>query len=100
MPTTMINARELSKRPADVLKRARKSGAVVITQNGQPAGVMFPVSARGLEADVDLIRRVRLAQSVDATRVAAIKSGADQLTDADIAAEVASVRKARKRRAA
>ena len=63
MPTTMINARELSKRPADVLKRARKSGAVVITQNGQPAGVMFPVSARGLEADVDLIRRVRFAQA-------------------------------------
>lgn len=100
MPTTMINARELSKRPADVLKRARKSGAVVITQNGQPAGVMFPVSARGIEADVDLIRRVRLAQSIETVRVTAIASGADRLTDADIAAEIATVRKARKRRAA
>jgi antitoxin (DNA-binding transcriptional repressor) of toxin-antitoxin stability system len=100
MPTPIINARELSKRPAQVLESARKSGAVVITQNGQPAGLMFPTSARGLEADVDLIRRVRLAQSIDATRVAAIKSGADQLAAADIAAEVASVRKARKRRAA
>lgn len=100
MPTPMINSRDLSKRPAEVLKRVRKSGAVVITQNGQPAGLMFPTSARGIEADVDLIRRVRLAQAIDTVRTAAITSGAEQLSDSDIAAEIAAVRKARKRRAA
>ena len=100
MQTTMINARELSKRPAQVLKRARQSGAVVITHNGQPAGLMFPTSASGIEADVDLIRRVRIAQAIDAVRTTAIKAGTDQLREADIAAEVTAVRKARKRRAA
>ncbi|MEN9840232.1 MAG: Antitoxin Phd YefM, type toxin-antitoxin system [Verrucomicrobiota bacterium] len=93
---SFISTRELSKQPGRVLRQAKEDGPQVITQNGTPAAYLIPASGRGIEADLDALRRLLLGRALDATQAEAAGSGASTLSEAEIAAEIATVRRARR----
>lgn len=100
MSVAFVSSRELSKQPGLVLRRLKRSGAQIITLNGVPAATLLPASGLGIEADLDLIHRVRMGQALAAAQAEAARSGADALTLDDIDAEISAVRgEAKKRRA-
>jgi prevent-host-death family protein len=52
-----------------VRRQVKKDGPQVITQNGTPAAYLIPASARGIEADLDALRRLLLGRALDASRL-------------------------------
>lgn len=93
---SFVSARELSKQPGQVMRRLRAEGPQVITQNGEPAAYLVPASGRGIEADLDAIRRLLLGRALDAVQAEAARSGASELSAAEIADEIRAARKARR----
>lgn len=95
---TFISTRELSKQPGKVMRKATTEGPQIITQNGVPAAYLVPTSGRGIEADLDALRRLLLGRALDAAQAEAARSGTNELTMAEIDAEIAAARAERKSR--
>jgi prevent-host-death family protein len=93
---SFISTRELSKRPGQVMSKVSKEGPQVITQNGVPAAYIIPTSGRGIEADLDVLRRLLLGRALDAAQAEAARSGASTMTMEEINAEIAASRRERK----
>jgi prevent-host-death family protein len=93
---SFISTRELSKRPGQVMAKVTKEGPQVITQNGVPAAYIIPTSGRGIEADLDLLRRVLLGRALDAAQAEAARSGTATMTLEEINAEITASRQERK----
>lgn len=93
---SFVTTRELSKQPGRVMRRLRANGPQVITQNGQPAAYLVPASGRGIESDLDAIRRLLLGRALDAAQAEAALSGTSELSASEIELEIKAVRKARR----
>jgi hypothetical protein len=87
-----IGSRQLAAKPGHVWKDLEREGALVITKDGVPRSIMVPTSDQTLLEDMqDLIfSRARRA-------VRAIRQQAKPISPAEIDAEIAAARKARKR---
>lgn len=92
---SFVTTRELSKQPGRVMRRLRADGPQVITQNGQPAAYLVPASGRGIESDLDAIRRLLLGRALDAAQAEAALSGTSELSASEIELEIKAARKAR-----
>ncbi|MFM9032231.1 MAG: type II toxin-antitoxin system prevent-host-death family antitoxin [Opitutaceae bacterium] len=93
---SFVTTRELSKQPGRVMRRLRADGPQVITQNGQPAAYLVPASGRGIDSDLDAIRRLLLGRALDAAQAEAALSGTSELSASEIELEIKAARKARR----
>lgn len=98
MVTTLLNTRELSKETAQVLRKLPETGPRIITRAGKVVGILVPPSGRGIESDIDLMARLRIAQAFDASQCESLIHGTDGISMADINREIRSVRLLRKRK--
>lgn len=96
MSGTLLNTRELSKDTAKVLRDLPKTGPRVITRGGDTVGILIPPSGAGIEADVDLVSRLRFGQALAAIQREAVLSGPEEVSIKDIDAEIRAVRQKRK----
>ncbi|MCH2154646.1 MAG: type II toxin-antitoxin system prevent-host-death family antitoxin [Opitutales bacterium] len=92
---SFISTRELSRQPGKVMAKVSEEGPQIITQNGTPTAYLVPTSGRGIEEDLDILRRLLLGRSLDAMQADAARSGASALTMEDIIGETSSVRSER-----
>ena len=90
---SFISTRELSRQPGKVMSKVSEEGPQVITQNGVPAAYLIPTSGRGIEADLDALRRLLLGRVLNAAQAEAARSGTSEMTMAEINAEIAAHRK-------
>ena len=93
---SFVTTRELSKRPGKVMAKVSEEGPQVITQNGVPAAYLIPTSGRGIEADLDILRRLLLGRALDAAQAEAARSGVSGMSMDEINAEIADDRKERR----
>ena len=92
MSIAFITTRELSKQPARVLARVKKLGPQIITVNGQPTAYLVGASPLGIEADIDILRALRLRQALAAAQAESLRAGTADLDLAAIDAEIAAAR--------
>ncbi len=69
----------------------------IITRGGEVAGILLPPSGYGIEEDIDLVSRLRLAQALAASQTEAVRKGSDKISMAEIDREIGAVRRIRKR---
>lgn len=93
-----ISVSELKKRPAKQWLKSAGKEELVITSKGQPVAVLLRIAAASVESTQALVRSVRALQAQAALQHAAATSGAAELSMADIDAEIASSRRARRRK--
>jgi len=98
MKTKWIASREFSARPGQALAAVARAGRVLVTSAGKPKAIMIPTSEATFMEDMNLLDRLALARAIDGIRTEAARNGTDKLTLADINAEIAAVRTARRRR--
>jgi antitoxin (DNA-binding transcriptional repressor) of toxin-antitoxin stability system len=98
MKTKWLASRELSARPGRALAAVSRSGRVLVTANGKPRAILIPTSEATFARDLEMLDRVALARTVEAIRADSVLAGTDALTMAQIDAEVAAARKARRSR--
>lgn len=94
----LIATDDLAANPRKVLKQLNREGSLVITEQGQPKGILTPTSEATLLEDLQDQVRARARRAVSDIRREAARRGLDRLTLADINREIAAVRKARRAR--
>ena len=92
----MIASRELSARPGAVWADLEAAGAVVVTRDGLPMGIITPTSPATLLEDMQEIAFAKARHAVASIRQAAAANGTDQMSLAEIDAEIRASRKGRK----
>ncbi len=93
-----VAIRELRSKTASIRQDLAQAREIVLTANGRPFAIMTPVSPDTVEEEIQAIRRARTRAAVDALRAAAKTTGVDALTMEDIDAEIATARRARRKR--
>lgn len=89
---------ELKKKPAGAWLKSAGKQDLVITSKGQPVAVLLSIATASLESTHALLRSVRALQAQAALQQAAQANGTVGLSMSDIDAEIASVRRARRRK--
>ena len=92
-----VTVRELRSRSADVWRRLAEEPDIVITSNGRPVAILSGVSSAGLEESLAALRRARAVVAVEAMQNQSVAAGRHRLGRAAIAAEIAAVRRGRRK---
>jgi len=90
-----IPSRQLSARPGKVWEDLKREGAIVVTKDGIPFGIMVPTSDATMVEDVEELVFSRARKALRAIQSEASRKGLDRLIPEEIDAEI---RKARARR--
>ena len=75
------------------MTKVSEEGPQVITQKGVPAAYLIPISSRGIDANLDALRRLLLGRALNAAQAEAARSGTFEMTMEEINAEIAAHRK-------
>jgi hypothetical protein len=94
----MIASRELSARPGAVWADLMVEGAVVVTRDGLPMGIITPTSPETLLEDMQEISFSKARHAVAGIRQSAAANGTDGMSSGEIDAEIQACRKERKAR--
>lgn len=92
-----VSVRDLRGKSADIWRELPDEREMVITSNGRPVAILAAVNESNLEESLAAFRRARAIDAVAALQRRSVASGADALTTDEIEAEIAVVRKARRR---
>lgn len=93
-----IASRTLAASPGQVWAALEREGALVVTRDGVPRGIMVPTSDATLVEDIQEIVFARTRKAVREIRTRAAETGAADLTQADIEREIEAARQARRQR--
>jgi len=91
-----LSVRDLRSKSAEVWKGLTAEREMVVTSNGRPIAILSAVTEETLEETLAAIRRSRAVAAVSEIQRRSVQRGKDGLTAAEIDAEIASVRKARR----
>jgi hypothetical protein len=94
----LMSGKEFARSPDRVLRELGHLGGLVITQDGQPKGILLPTSEETVLEDAQAQVLARARRAVSGIRRAAAQQGLDLLTPTDIDREIAAARKARRLR--
>jgi antitoxin (DNA-binding transcriptional repressor) of toxin-antitoxin stability system len=90
-----VTVRDLRVRPADVWKKLRQQGEMILTSNGRPMAIIAHVDEDDVEATLAALRRARAQAAVARMRRSAAQQGLDRIKDEDVEAEIDQVRRER-----
>ncbi|SDB50321.1 Antitoxin Phd_YefM, type II toxin-antitoxin system [Desulfonatronum thiosulfatophilum] len=92
----IISDREFRNNPGK-LRKELEHGDVVLAKRGKPYAVMLPVmNIERLDEVLELASRIKAQMALSRVRNKAALSGMDQLSEAEIDAEISEVRKERR----
>jgi len=92
----MVALHDLGSRSASVWALLKKDGAVVVTRNGRPEGIVVSTSAERWLEDVQTVLFARARRAVTAMRLQAKAFGASGLSGKEIEKQIAAARRSRK----
>ncbi len=92
-----VSVRELRANSAEIWRRLAEERELVLTSNGRPIAVLSATSGENLEETLAAIRRARALAAVESMQARSAAAGRDRLGKGEIEAEVAAVRRRRRR---
>ena len=95
-----LSVRDLRSKPADVWKGLAVAREMVVTSNGRPIAILSAVTEDSLEETLAAIRRARAVAAVSEIQRRSVEQGPDAMAEDEIEAEIAMVRRERRRRGA
>ena len=90
-----MSVEELGALAPRVCNKLEADEELVLTRNGQPFALIVHTDAADLEENLRAFRAARLGQTLSAMRQGASERGLDQISDEEIEAEIAAVRRER-----
>jgi antitoxin (DNA-binding transcriptional repressor) of toxin-antitoxin stability system len=91
-----ISVRDMNTKPKEIWKKIKEE-EMVITSNGKPIALLSAVSEETLEKTIRTIRRSRALMALEEMQKKSLASGLDKTTEAEIEAEIRTVRKNRRK---
>lgn len=90
-----VTVRELRSESGKVWDRVAAGEEIVVTRNGKPFALILHAEPSEVEAALRAYRAARLGMVLDRIQTHARTHGLDQITDDEIDAEIAAVRRKR-----
>lgn len=94
-----MSVRELRKKTEELCRHMEAGEVFVVTRNGRPFAMLLPAEPGEVAAMIRSHRAARLDAVVTRIQARAHDTGADQLTEAQVQAEIDAARKTHRRRA-
>jgi antitoxin (DNA-binding transcriptional repressor) of toxin-antitoxin stability system len=92
-----VTVRDLRGKPGAVWRELAREKELVLTSSGKPIAILSSVGESSLEDSLRLLRRARSVQAVSDLQQRALRGFPRGLPDAAVGAEIAAVRKKRRR---
>jgi len=89
----MVTVREFRANPGRSLNSGKKAEDVVLTNNGKPVALLWPVNEENLEESLKMARRIRAERAIHQIQMNSVRLGLDKMTMDEIDAEIALARK-------
>lgn len=91
-----VSVRDLRGRSAEIWRELPGEREMVITSNGRPIAILAAVSESNLEESLAAFRQARAVHAVSSMQRRSVATGNDTISAAEIEAEIAAVRQARR----
>ena len=92
-----VSVRDLRGKSAEVWKKLRGEGEMVITSNGRPIAILAAVSESNLEESLSAFRQARAVEAVASLQSRSIEQETDSISSDEIDAEIKVMRRKRER---
>ena len=89
----LVSVRDLRLKPGEIWKLLKREKDLVITVNGRPMAILTGVSEGTLEEELDALQRARALKALDRIHRESVRKGTHKITEREIEAEIAEVRK-------
>jgi antitoxin (DNA-binding transcriptional repressor) of toxin-antitoxin stability system len=92
-----VSVRDLRGKSGEVWRDLPGEREMVITSNGRPIAILVAVGESNLEESLAAFRQARAVDAVASIQRRSVAAGTDKLSPADVEAEIAAARQARRR---
>ena len=92
-----LSVRDLRGNSARVWRELPNEKEMIVTNNGRPVALLTAVDQSNVEQSLSAWRRVRATQAISDIQLESVRKGTDRLSMSDIDAEIAKVRKGRRK---
>jgi antitoxin (DNA-binding transcriptional repressor) of toxin-antitoxin stability system len=92
-----VSVREFKGKSGQVWEDLAREKDVVLTNNGRPVALVSAIPEGNLEGSLAAVRKARAILAVEEMQRRSLAAGTDRLSPREIEAEIAAVRRGRKR---
>ena len=92
-----VSVREFKGKSGKVWEDLAREKDVVLTNNGRPVALVSAIPDGNLEGSLAAVRKARAILAVEEMQRRSLAAGTDKLSPREIEAEIAAVRRGRKR---
>jgi len=91
-----LSIREFSAYPRKTKETLRRSGKVVLTNNGKPSMLVLDITGRDFENLIDTLNRAEAMRLLEEIQMQAVRGGLASMTTDEINAEITAARRRKK----
>ena len=87
-----LSIREFTAAPRKTRETLKRSGKIVLTNNGKPSMLIFDITGQNIEELIDTLNRAEAMRLFEEIQIQAARNKLDTMTMGEINAEVKAVR--------
>lgn len=91
-----LSIREFTAYPKKTRETIKRSGKIVLTNNGKPSMLVFDIAERNFEELIDTLNRAEAMRLLEEIHMQALRGGLNTLTSDEIDAEITAYRREKK----
>ena len=88
-----LSIREFTAAPRKTRETLKRSGKIVLTNNGKPSMLIFDITGQNIEELIDTLNRAEAMRLFEEIQIEAVRNNLDTMTMEEINAEVKAVRR-------
>ena len=87
-----LSVREFSSSPRKTKETLKRSGKIVLTNNGKPSMLVFDITGQDFEELIDILNRAEAMRLLEEIQMQAVRNGLNSITMDEINNEIAAHR--------
>jgi hypothetical protein len=91
-----LSIREFSSSPRKTRETLKRSGKIVLTNNGKPSMLVFDITGQDFESLIDTLNRAEAMRLLDEIQMQAVRGGLNSMTMDEIDKEIVLHRRRKK----
>ena len=88
-----LSVREFTAYPRKTRETLKRSGKIVLTNNGKPSMLVFDITGQNFENIIDTLNRAEAMRILEEIQMQAIRGGINSMTMDEIDSEIAAHRR-------
>jgi len=92
-----LSIREFTSSPRKTKETLKRSGKLVLTNNGKPSMLVFDIAGQDFENIIDTLNRAEAMRLLEEIQMQAVRGGLNSMTMDEINSEIAAHRKKKSR---